>query len=45
MDAIRIRSPQENVSDALRVNEEDWSGLTISSLDQLLNLADDSPLW
>jgi putative hydrolase of the HAD superfamily len=44
MDAIRIRSPHEDVSDALRVNEEDWRGLTISSFDQLLSLADESPL-
>jgi hypothetical protein len=29
------------VTDALRVNEEDWDGLTISSLKQVLDLIDD----
>jgi len=37
MDAVRIRT-HETVSDALRVNEEDWRGSTISSLDQVLDL-------
>lgn len=40
MDAVRIRSSQEIGSDALRVHEEDWSGPTISSLDQVLDLAE-----
>jgi putative hydrolase of the HAD superfamily len=37
MDAVRIRSPQET-ADALRVNEENWHGRTISSLNQVLDL-------
>jgi putative hydrolase of the HAD superfamily len=40
MDAVRIRIPCETVADALRVNEEDWDGLTISSLKQVLDLID-----
>jgi len=40
MDAVRIRSPHETASDALRVNEEDWHGLTISSLYQVLDMAE-----
>jgi len=40
MDAVRIRTPYEALSDALRVNEEDWRGLTISSLYQVLDLVD-----
>ena len=40
MDAVRIRIPHETVTDALRVSEEDWDGLTISSLKQVLDLID-----
>lgn len=40
MDAVRIRIPDETMTDALRVNEEDWDGLTISSLKQVLDLID-----
>ena len=40
MDAVCIRNPQEMASDALRVNEENWHGLTISSLCQVLDLVD-----
>jgi len=41
MDAVRIRVPYEAGPDALRVNEEDWDGLTMSSLKQVLDLVDD----
>ncbi len=40
MDAIRIRSPHEIGSDALRVHEEDWGGATIFSLEQVLDLTE-----
>ena len=40
MDAVRIRIPSEAITDTLRVNEEDWDGLTISSLKQVLDLID-----
>lgn len=40
MDAVRVRVPYETGTDALRVNEEDWEGLTISSLRQVLDLID-----
>jgi putative hydrolase of the HAD superfamily len=42
MDAVRIRITYEAITDALRVNEEDWDGLTISSLKQVLELIDNS---
>jgi len=42
MDAIRIRIPYEAVTDAFRANEEEWDGLTISSLKQVLDLTDNS---
>jgi len=42
MDAVRIRIPDEAITDAFRVNEEDWDGLTISSLKQVLDLIDNS---
>ena len=38
MDAVRIRDSSEPSSDALRVKEEDWQGLTITSLQQVLDL-------
>lgn len=40
MDAVRIRMPYEAATDALRFKEEDWDGLTISSLKQILDLID-----
>lgn len=38
MDAVRIRVPYDAGTDALRVNEEDWHGLTITSFKQVLDL-------
>jgi len=38
MDAVRIRVLYETASNALRVDEEMWQGLTISSLAQVLEL-------
>lgn len=42
IDAVRVRVPYEARTDALRVNEEDWNGRTISSLTKVLNLTDDT---
>jgi len=38
--AVRIRIPYKAVTDALRVSEESWQGLTVSSLYQVLDLVD-----
>ncbi len=38
MDAVRIRVPYETEGNALRVNDEDWHGLTISSLKSIIDL-------
>jgi FMN phosphatase YigB (HAD superfamily) len=40
MGAVRIRAPYEEAGNTLRVSEEDWQGLTISSLRQVLGLVE-----
>ncbi len=40
MDTVPIRIPYEARTDALRVSEEAWDGLTISSFRQVLDLID-----
>ncbi len=39
MHAVRIRAPYEVVGDSLRVSEENWRGITIESLREVLELA------
>lgn len=40
MDAVPVSIPYEAGTDALRVSQEDWTGLTISSFRQVLDLID-----